>query len=245
MVPPIDQSKVIGSTVHSKAIHVTADVKFNMLYGSQKKVDMVEGVVINVYQKIMKKSRKQFYFIADYKKPGGSIKRARLHMYMVAGPVLVPVLVNLPTIAPILTSATTTIVPANPSTSVPENHYTLVDPAPVPTTTNTTVAPALLPTTNNVPSTAPDPTITTTIPSNSPTHFVPEPDTTTTTSIYDNHHTQNPPVPDTTSYFTPVSTVPNTPSPTNSTRMAISDCRGFKWYYLEYLIYLDEVPSLQ
>ena len=73
---------------------------------------MVEGVVINVDLKITKKSQKQFYVISDYNKPDGSIKMVRLHIkYVVAGPVLVPVPVNLPATAPILTDTTPTIVP--------------------------------------------------------------------------------------------------------------------------------------
>ena len=66
---------------------------------------------------------------------------------MVAGPVLVPVPVNLPATAPILTATATTIFPTNPSTSVPVDHSTPFDPASVTTTTYTTVTPALLPTT--------------------------------------------------------------------------------------------------
>ena len=54
MVPPVDLSKVVGSIVHSKFMHVMAESECNILYGSQKKVNMVEGVVINVDQKITK-----------------------------------------------------------------------------------------------------------------------------------------------------------------------------------------------
>ena len=97
MVPPVDQRKVVGSTVHAKAIHVMAEAEYNILYGSQKKVKMVEGVVDNVDQKITKQRRKKFYVITDYKKPDGSVKRSRLHIkYVVAGPVIFPVLVHLP-----------------------------------------------------------------------------------------------------------------------------------------------------
>ena len=60
MVPPVDQRKVVGPTVHAKAIHVIAEAERNRLYGSQKKVEMVEGVVDNVDQKITKQRRKQF-----------------------------------------------------------------------------------------------------------------------------------------------------------------------------------------
>ena len=54
MFPPVDISKVVGSTVHSKSICVMAEVECNRLYVSQKKVKMVEGVVINVDLKITK-----------------------------------------------------------------------------------------------------------------------------------------------------------------------------------------------
>ena len=104
---------------------------------------------------------------------------------MVEGQVLVPVPVNLPATAPLLTATTTTIVPDNPSISVPDNNYTPVDPSPVPTTTTTTVTPELLPTTTTVPANrptifdpAPDPNITTNVSSNPPTPVFPEPDTT-------------------------------------------------------------------
>ena len=68
MVPPVDQRKVVGSTVHAKAIHVTAEAECKILYGSQKNVNMVEGVVVNVDQKNTEQRRKQFYVISDYKK---------------------------------------------------------------------------------------------------------------------------------------------------------------------------------
>ena len=184
--------------------------------------------------------------------------------FVVAGPVLVPVPVNLPANAPILTATTTNIAPDNLSTSFPASQYTPVDPSPVPTTTTTTVAPTILPTTTNVPANsptiffhAPDPTITTTVPSNTPTPAVPEPDTTTTTCIYANHHTQNSPVPypnptpkhspvpDPTPPPTYVAPVPDTPSHTTSTLTVVVDFHGVKWYDSEDVIDLDEVPSLQ
>ena len=218
MVPPVDQRKVVGSTVHAKSIHVMAEAECNRLYGSQKKVKMVEGVVINVDLKITKQRRKQFYVISDYKNPDGSVNRARLPINsVVVGPVLVPVPVNLPSTAPLLTATTTTIVPANTSISFPADNFTPVDPVHVPTTNTTTVTPAFIPKTTTVPSNrptifapSPEPTITTTAPSNPTNTVIPEPDTTTTTRVYANPHNQNapildpnpppqnPPVPDTT-----------------------------------------------
>ena len=168
---------------------------------------------------------------------------------MVAGPVLVPVPFNLPTTAPLLIETRTTIVPANPSISVPADHSTPVDPEPVPTTTTATVAPALLPKTTDIPANrpnivapAPDPTITTTVPSNPPTHVVPEPYTTSTTYVYANPHTQNPPVPDPTPPPqnslvpdiipppTPVAPVTDTPSPNTSTSTVVADWLEVKWH---------------
>ena len=35
MVPPVDQRRVLGSTVHAKFIHVMAEAERNRLYGSQ------------------------------------------------------------------------------------------------------------------------------------------------------------------------------------------------------------------
>ena len=58
MVLPVYQRKLIGSQVHAKYICVINEAECNILYGSQKKVKMVEGVVVNVGQKITKKSRK-------------------------------------------------------------------------------------------------------------------------------------------------------------------------------------------
>ena len=204
MVPPVDISKVAGSTFHAKSIHVMAEAECNRLYCSQKKANMVEGVVINVDLQITKKRRKQLYVIDDKKNPDVSVKRSRLHIeYVFAGTVLVPVHVNLQDTAHILTSTTTTIVPANPSNIFPDDHSTPVEPAPVPTTTTTTVASSLLPTTttviNNCPTIvapAPEPKINTTVPSNPPTTVSPEPDTTTTTRVYANPPPQNDPVPD-------------------------------------------------
>ena len=176
---------------------------------------------------------------------------------MVAGPILVPVPVNLPSTAPLSTVKTRNIVPENISTSVPANHSTPnystpVDPAPVTTTTTTSVSPAIIPTITTVPinsltifSHAPDPKITTNVPSNPPTPVVPEPDTTTTTCVYSNHHTQNSPAPDPTQTPTPVSTIYYTPSPNTSTPTVVADCHGVKWYDYEDVKYLDELPSLQ
>ena len=146
MVPPVDLSKVVSSTVHAKAIHVMDGDEYNRLYGSQKKVNMVEEVVVNVEQKITKQRRKKLYVISDYKNPDGSVKMAKLHIKsVIEGPVLVPVPVNIPATAPLLTATKTTSAPANPSTILPADHYTLVYPAPVPITTTTNVAPALIP----------------------------------------------------------------------------------------------------
>ena len=51
---------------------------------------MLERVVMNVDVKITNKRRKQFYVIADYKNPDGSVNRVRLHIKsVVAGTVLV------------------------------------------------------------------------------------------------------------------------------------------------------------
>ena len=75
MVTPVDLSKVVGSTVYAKAIHVMTEDECNIIYGSHNKVNMFEGVVINVDLQITKKRRKQFYVIADNKNPDGSIKR--------------------------------------------------------------------------------------------------------------------------------------------------------------------------
>ena len=77
MVPPIDQRKLIGSTVHAKAMHVMAEAECNILYGSQKKLEMVEGVVVNVDQQITKQRQKQFYVIDDYKNLYVIVKRSR------------------------------------------------------------------------------------------------------------------------------------------------------------------------
>ena len=65
MVPPVDQSKVVGYTVHAKAIHVMAEAECKRLYGSQKTVKMVEGFTVNVEQQITKQRRKQFYIIVN------------------------------------------------------------------------------------------------------------------------------------------------------------------------------------
>ena len=64
MVPPVDQRKVAGSTVYDKAVRVMAEDECNRLYGSHKKVNMVEGFFY-VDQNITKQRRKQFYVIYD------------------------------------------------------------------------------------------------------------------------------------------------------------------------------------
>ena len=160
---------------------------------------MSEGAVVNLDQQITEKRRNQFYVIADYKNTDGSVKRARLHIkYVVAGPVLVPVPVNLPETATILIATTTTSITANLYTNVTSDPSTTFDPAPVPTTTITNVAPELLPRATTIPTKfsttfapPPDPKITTTTPDNTPTPVIPEPDTTTTTCIFANSCSQN------------------------------------------------------
>ena len=171
---------------------------------------------------------------------------------MVAVPVLVPATFNLPATAPLWTATTITIVSDYPSTSVPADTSTPIDPVPVLTTNNTTVAPVLLLTTTTVPANnptivapAPEPTITTTFPSNLPTPVVPEPDTITTTCVYDNPYTQNAPVPDPNPPPTPFGPVHDKPSATTSDPTVVADVHGVKWYNSKDVIYLDEVPSLQ
>ena len=112
MVPPVDLRMVVGSTVHAKSIHVMAEAECNVHYVPQKKVNIDEGVVINVDLQITKKRWKQSYFISDYKKTDVSVKRAMIHIkFVVAGPVIVPVLVNITATVPLLTPTTTTIPP--------------------------------------------------------------------------------------------------------------------------------------
>ena len=65
MVPPSDVRKLVGSTVRAKATHVMAEAECNILYGSQKKVKMVEGFVINIDLQITNQRRKQLYVISD------------------------------------------------------------------------------------------------------------------------------------------------------------------------------------
>ena len=67
MVPPVDLRKVFGSKFHAKAIHIISGAECNRLYDSQKKVKMVEGVVINVELQITKQRRNKLYAISDYK----------------------------------------------------------------------------------------------------------------------------------------------------------------------------------
>ena len=76
MVSPVDLRKVVGSTVNDKAIHVMNEAERNRIYGSQKKVNMFEGVVINVDLKITKQRRKQLYIISDYKTPDMESRRS-------------------------------------------------------------------------------------------------------------------------------------------------------------------------
>ena len=65
MVPPVDQSKVVVSTVRAKYFHVMSESECNRLYGTQKRVRRVEGLVVNIYQQITKQRRKQFYVISN------------------------------------------------------------------------------------------------------------------------------------------------------------------------------------
>ena len=67
MVPPVDQSKVVGSIVHAKAIRVMAEAECNILYGLRKKVNIVEGVVVNVDQKLLSKGRSNSILLVSTK----------------------------------------------------------------------------------------------------------------------------------------------------------------------------------
>ena len=53
MVPPLYQRKVVGSTFNAKAIPRMDEAECQRLYGSQKKVKIVEGVVVNFDQNIL------------------------------------------------------------------------------------------------------------------------------------------------------------------------------------------------
>ena len=48
---------MVGSTVCVKAMNVMSETECQRLYGSHKKVKMVEGVVVNVDLQITKKIR--------------------------------------------------------------------------------------------------------------------------------------------------------------------------------------------
>ena len=65
MVSTVDKRKVVGFTVHDKAIHVMAEAECLRLYGSQKKVKIVEGVFVNFDQQINKIMQKQLYVIDE------------------------------------------------------------------------------------------------------------------------------------------------------------------------------------
>ena len=65
MVFTFGQRKLVGYTVHAKSMHVMSEDECSRLYGSQKNVQMVEGVVVNVDQKNTNQRRNQFYVISD------------------------------------------------------------------------------------------------------------------------------------------------------------------------------------
>ena len=52
MVPTADQRNMVGSTVHAKAIYIMAESECQRLYGSQEKVKIVDGFVVNFDQNI-------------------------------------------------------------------------------------------------------------------------------------------------------------------------------------------------
>ena len=54
MVSIVDHRNLVSSTIYAKEIHVMTKSECKRLYGSHKKVNMVEGVVVNVDQKITK-----------------------------------------------------------------------------------------------------------------------------------------------------------------------------------------------
>ena len=58
MVPPVDQRKVVGSTVHAKSMRAMDKAECQRPYGSQKRVNIVEGVAVNVDQTIPKQRQK-------------------------------------------------------------------------------------------------------------------------------------------------------------------------------------------
>ena len=98
----VDQRNVVSSTRYAKDIHVMNESECKRLYGSHKKVNMVEGVVVNIDQNITKQRWKQLYIISDYKNTDVSVKRARLNIKsVVSGTVLFPVSVNTPNTAPL------------------------------------------------------------------------------------------------------------------------------------------------
>ena len=104
MVTLVDLRKGVGSTVHSKYIHIMDKSKCNRVYYSKKKMIMVADFFINVDLQITKQRRKKIYVIAVYKNQDRSVKRARLHIKsVVVGQVIVPVPVNIPATAPLLT----------------------------------------------------------------------------------------------------------------------------------------------
>jgi hypothetical protein len=72
---PADQRKIIGSTVHALACHVTALSECTRRYGSHNKKKLLDGVVLRVETKPTPMGRTSTLFVAKYKLgPDGVMK---------------------------------------------------------------------------------------------------------------------------------------------------------------------------
>ena len=77
MARPLDPRRVIGNTVHAKAMHVTNNSECAQRYGSNKKSKLLKGVVLEVFEK-NENGRMTVMIMARYELGGGVEKTATL-----------------------------------------------------------------------------------------------------------------------------------------------------------------------
>jgi hypothetical protein len=134
-----DQRRTIGGQVHAKACHVTALSECARRYGSEKKVKLVPGTVVNIDLVSNPSSNRTTTFItANYDLGGGMIKQKRLICRSVKSGAV-------PTTTPATPEATTNYNPtstnntATSTTATPEA-TTATPEATIATTTTLTTA---------------------------------------------------------------------------------------------------------
>jgi hypothetical protein len=76
-----DIRRIVGSVVHSKAIHVTNEAECGRRYGRNKSTKLVQGNVAEVHNGLSRTGRSQCLLTCDFDFGLGVLKRKKLNIW--------------------------------------------------------------------------------------------------------------------------------------------------------------------